>query len=95
MRSKLTNKVLVIIGATLTLSFTVMGVSCLYLMYGATVEQQKQHEFYDQAGRSEHTQGTYLRLKCDQTEKICFTHGEVNRKERAGRAFSSNRAGGP
>ncbi len=43
MRSKLTNKVLVIIGATLTLSFTVMGVSCLYLMYGATVEQQKQH----------------------------------------------------
>ena len=41
MQFKLTNKVLVIIGATLSFSFAVMGAVCLYQMYGATVELQK------------------------------------------------------
>ena len=41
MKTKLTNKVLTIIGATLSFSFAVMGLCCLYFLYEATLDLQK------------------------------------------------------
>ncbi len=41
MQTKLTNKVLVIIGTALSCSFTLMGLLCLYLMYTSAIDNQK------------------------------------------------------
>jgi methyl-accepting chemotaxis protein len=41
MPTKLTSKVLVVIGTTLFISFAIMGILSLYLMYSSTLESQK------------------------------------------------------
>ena len=41
MFKKLTHKMLAILGATLTVSFAIMGLFCLFLMYRSTLESQK------------------------------------------------------